>query len=68
MIFDTQAMTSLLTILGVSVGAVLVLGVVLVAGTAVWSRRGRQARIRGVERYLAAVAGQRDRAQTPRSR
>jgi uncharacterized protein YcfJ len=66
-IFDAQAMTSLLTMLGISVGAVLILGVALVAGTAVWSRHGRRARIQGVERYLAAVAGRRDRAQTPRS-
>jgi hypothetical protein len=68
MIFDTQAMTSLLTVLGISVGAVLMFGAALVAGTAVWSRRTRRARIHGVERYLAAAAGQRDPAQTPRSR
>jgi hypothetical protein len=67
MIFDAQAMNSLLTILGISVGAVLLLGVALVAGTAAWCRHGRRVRISGVERYLAAVAGRPDQERAPRS-
>jgi len=59
MIIDTQAVNTLLITLGVSVGVVLVLAVGFVASAAAWRRYDRNARVRAIERYLAAVAGHR---------
>lgn len=67
-VIDTQYVTSLLTILGVSVGVVVVLGAAFVACSAAWSRYDRTARVRAVERYLAAVAGRPYPAPRVRSR
>jgi hypothetical protein len=55
-IIDTQAVTTIFTILGISVGVVVVLAAAFVTCSAAWRRYDRTARIRGVERYLAAVA------------
>lgn len=56
MIIDTQAVTTIFSILGISVGVVVVLAAAFVACSALWRRYDRTARIRAVERYLAAVA------------
>lgn len=57
MIIDTQAVTTMLTILGISVGVVVVLGAAFVACSAAWRRYDRAARIQAIERHLAVVAG-----------
>lgn len=68
MIIDTQYVTTMLTILGISGGVLVVLGAAFVACTAAWTRYDRNARVRAVERYLAAVAGQPYPAPRVRSR
>jgi H+/Cl- antiporter ClcA len=63
-VIDTQAVNTLLITLGISVGVVIVLAVGFVASAAAWRRYDRKARIRGIERYLAAMAGQRHRVHS----
>jgi hypothetical protein len=58
-VIDTQAVNTMLVALGISVGAVIVLAVGFVASAAAWRRYDRKARIRAIERYLAAMAERR---------
>lgn len=67
MIIDTQAVTTLLTVLGISVGVVLVLAVAAVASAAAWRRYDRKARVHAVERYLALMSGHRHAAPSEHS-
>jgi membrane protein implicated in regulation of membrane protease activity len=59
MIIDTQAVNTMLTWLGISVGAAVFLALAFLAAVAAWQRYDRKEHVSALERYLAAVAGQR---------
>jgi hypothetical protein len=60
MTIDTQAISTMLTWLGISVGAAVVLAVSCLGAIAAWQRYDRKQHVSALERYLATVAGHRD--------
>jgi hypothetical protein len=58
MIIGTQAVSAVLTWLGISVGAAVVLALSFLAAIAIWQRYDRKAHVSALERYLAVMAGQ----------
>jgi hypothetical protein len=64
MIIDTQAIHTLLLSLGISAGVAVVLALSFLVSIAAWQRYDRKEHISALERYLAAVARQRDTTHT----
>jgi hypothetical protein len=58
MIIETQAVSTVLTWLAISLGAVTAIMVAFLAAVAIWPRYERKQHVSALERYLAAVAGQ----------
>jgi hypothetical protein len=58
MIIETQAVSTVLTWLAISLGAVTAIMVTFLVAVAIWSRYERKQHVSALERYLAAVAGQ----------